>query len=310
MSRRQRRERRDRRKQHSRPTRLRTRQSLITGATVTAGALVGFTSTAVAQDFQVTNLNDSTVGDANCLSGNCTLRQAVTAANTGGGSFDNVTFQSGLSGQITLTNGEISVTDGVYLLGPGANVLRISGNSASRILNVNMGTAGRPIGIYNLSLMYGHPATGDGGAIYNTDGLLKIASSVLSKNTAADGGAVYDKGGYNSGSSDYIVDSTFSNNYASVKGGGLYGYDSLGRIVNSTISGNHETGNLSGRGGGGVYVFAPTGFYDSTVANNDAAGTGGGIWNNGAGNVVLQNTIVADNSAGSPYADARGTFDA
>ena len=176
MSRRQRRERRTRRRRHAEPRGLRTRQSLITGATITAGALAGFTSTAAAADFQVTNTNDSTVGDANCLAGNCTLRQAVTAANNGGDAIDNITFQSGLSGQIDLIHGQISVTGGTYFLGPGASTLRISGNSSSRIFNIDPTVSGRPVGIYDLSLMYGHPASnGNGGAISNSDALLKIA---------------------------------------------------------------------------------------------------------------------------------------
>ena len=131
MSRRQRRERRSRRQRHAEPRALRTRQSLITGATVTAGALVGFSSTAAAADFQVDNLGDSGL-DAQCTSApaDCSLRGAVTTADSGGDAIDHITFQSGLSGQITLTGGEILIQSGIYFYGPGASTLRISGNNS------------------------------------------------------------------------------------------------------------------------------------------------------------------------------------
>src|SRR4029079_15866615 len=155
------------------------------GATVTAGALVGFSGTAAAADFQVDNNTDDPL-KVQCdpaLPNDCSLRGAVNTADSGGDAIDNITFQSGLSGQITLTNGEIPILTGMYFLGPGAATLRISGNSSSRIFHIDEGTPGTPVGIYNLSLMYGHATgtsnAGGGGAIYNKDAFLKIAGSTL-----------------------------------------------------------------------------------------------------------------------------------
>src|SRR5258705_208222 len=84
---------------------------LISGATVSAGALVGFSSTAAAADFQVDNATDDPL-KVQCdpaVPNDCSLRGAVNTADSGGGAIDNITFQSGLSGQITLTNGEIPI---------------------------------------------------------------------------------------------------------------------------------------------------------------------------------------------------------
>ena len=313
MSRRQRRERRARRKGHADPTALRTRQSLITGATVTAGALIGFSSTATAADFQVDNLGDDGL-KVQCMpavADDCSLRGAVTTANSGGDAIDNITFQSGLSGQITLTGGEIPILTGIYFLGPGANTLRISGYSSSRIFNIDEGTVGTPVGIYNLSLMYGH-TTGNGGAVFNRDALLKVAGSVLAKNYSGhDGGAIYDRGDFDNGYSNYIVDSTISGNTAATRGGGLYGYESLGRIQSSTVSGNHQLSSTNADGGGGVASYDGSSIYDSTVANNTSGNIGGGLWVGGTGHSdELANTIVADNSASNSNPDVAGVFNA
>jgi hypothetical protein len=198
----------------SRKAGLSTRQSLITGATVSAGALLGISSGAVAADFQVDNTGDSGF-DAQCTSdpNDCSLRGAITAANSGGDAIDNITFQSGISGQITLTGGELTILEGTYVIGPGANVLSISGNNDSRIFYINQTTPGHPMGIYDISLIDAHPATGSGGAVFNKNAELKIVGSTLSGNTApGGGGAVYEQGLFDNGYSDYIIDSTFSGN--------------------------------------------------------------------------------------------------
>ena len=317
MSRRQRRERRTRRKRHTEPRALRTRHSLITGATVTAGVLVGFTATAAADTFEVDNLSDNGALDA-CTSApdDCSLRGAVSYADNLVSPYDNITFQSGLSGQITLTGGELNVTGPTYFLGPGANVLRISGNSSSRIFNINQGTPGGRVGIYDLSLMYGHTA-GKGGAVYNLDGVIKVVRSVISKNSSdLSGGGIADQGLYNYGYGTYIVDSTVTGNSAAVAGGGVYGHSSLGTIENSTISGNHQTSSSSLFGGGGVFsYYYTTSINDSTIAGNTAARAGGGVL---LGQPVsmsghrdeLNNTIVADNSAVVANPDLGGNFTA
>src|SRR5262249_35736336 len=73
--------------------------------------------------FPVTTLLDSGPGS---------LRAAVTAADTHPGA-DVVTLQYGLHGTITLTSGQLNVTDSVKINGPSAAQLAVSGNNASRV---------------------------------------------------------------------------------------------------------------------------------------------------------------------------------
>src|SRR6516162_2302186 len=71
----------------------------------------------------VTNLNDAGAGS---------LRQAILDTPSGG----TVDFQPGLSGTITLTTGELLIAKDLTIAGPGAGVLTVSGNQASRVFNI------------------------------------------------------------------------------------------------------------------------------------------------------------------------------
>src|SRR5438552_6766168 len=76
-----------------------------------------------AMDLLVYNTNDA---------GSGSLREAVVNNNTLGGG-NNIVFSNVVSGAITLINGELLITENVTILGPGANVLAINGNHASRV---------------------------------------------------------------------------------------------------------------------------------------------------------------------------------
>ena len=69
--------------------------------------------------FTVTNLLDSGPGS---------LRAAVTAANANPGA-DSIDFAP--TGTIALTSGELDITDGLTINGPGASALTVSGNHAT-----------------------------------------------------------------------------------------------------------------------------------------------------------------------------------
>src|SRR5262249_55471249 len=69
----------------------------------------------VPSTFTVLNLADSGAGS---------LRQAVLAANATPGA-DTIAFAAGLSGTVTLSSGEMSLTDGLTIGGPGASQLTV-----------------------------------------------------------------------------------------------------------------------------------------------------------------------------------------
>jgi len=299
MAKRQRRRRERRRRRHAQGVGWRTRHSVITGVGVSAGAVLGVTAPAfgAAQTFYVGSLGDSNAAPpADCTdptNTDCTLRQAVDAANLNTAQTDNVYFRSGLSGDIALTTGnggEIPITDAIYLYGPGPDKVTVHAATGRRIFNVNPATPGDLVGIGGLTLT-GGDVTGEGGAIFNDDAQLKVLNSVLSGNTASSkGGAIYEAGNYASGDADFFRYSTFVNNHATQ--GGAIGADiGWGTIRQSTFTGNGAT---AGNGGG---LYGQRGYiYDSTFAGNNATGAGGGV---ATDKIYLFGTILANNTATS-----------
>lgn len=82
---------------------------------------------AFALTFTVTNTSDAGAGS---------LRQAVAGANSNAGP-DTIVFAPGVVGKITLTTGQITITGSLTITGPGAKLLTISGNNASRVFNID-----------------------------------------------------------------------------------------------------------------------------------------------------------------------------
>jgi hypothetical protein len=297
MSRRQRRQRQVRPEQHVRLDGWRTRHSVLTGATISAGALLGIGSTAGAATFVVDNTTDTPAltGCDPGIAADCSLRGAITDANANldAPTIDYITFASGVTGTITLTHGQLPITETAYVEGPGANMLTVSGDNKSRIFHIDPATDA-PVAIYRLTLADGADTTG--GAVYNNDATMKIAESTLTGNSATHaGGAVYDSGYSTSrGANDIIYASTVSGNTAGTLGGGIYGYRSIGTLSTSTVTGNHAGTDL-GQDGAGVYSTEHGYVIDSTVAGNGPAEAGGGVASGGS--MTIYNSILADNNA-------------
>lgn len=292
---RHRRRRLSRRIEHRRATAA--KRTIVAGAGVSLGVTLVTGASAEAATFTVTNLNDSGAGS---------LRQAILDANATAGA-DQVTFQSSLSGQITLGSQLPNITDPVDVVGPGADALTVSGNNNSRIFYLYPAVHGTPVTISGLTLTAGKPSSADpvngrGGAIFSKYAKLTLDRVVISSSSGSFVG-----GGIESANSSLTVrSSTISGNSAGRGAGVSIRHDETSdtTIENSTITGNQATYN-----GGGVWVENPfdTGPLDiqsSTIAGNSVTKTGspyyagGGITQIGPATSLL-NTIVGDNAAPS-----------
>ena len=293
----------------------RRRAGLVAG--VAAGAFALAAPAAQAASFEVNTLTDASADGCAPSPGDCTLREAITAAGANSEA-DVITFKSGLSGTLTLasqlqTTG--TVVDDITIQGPGAGTITISGDNDnngpdagdSRILYVlepSSGTVGTSVAISGLTLSGGDPASGPGGAIYlGKYTHLSVDHTTISGNTttSSSGGAI--GSAFPKYTEISIADSTISNN-SSVGGGGISTFGPL-TIDHSTLSGNHATG-----GAGGAIAFGqkygPLVVTDAVLTGNTAMNGGGGISSapdTGAGfdygptNNEISDTTLAGNSA-------------
>ena len=146
----------------------------------------------------------------------------------------------------------------------------------------------------------GNGSYGYGAGIYNCpSSTLTLINTTISNNSALIGGAICNGGTLT------IIDSTISGNTAREQmGGGIANYGTL-TVTNSTFTGNTAHRSLVGSLAGGILnggLFQSSGtlaINNSTFSGNVArGGKGGGIFNVQGSTVVLQNSIVANNTGG------------
>jgi hypothetical protein len=234
------------------------------------------------------------------------LREAIARTEPGG----TVDFELGLSGIITLTAGQLTIDHDLTIAGPGAEVITVSGNNASRVFRI---AASVTVTLAGLTITNGRAtgANAQGGGIFNA-GTLTINNSTLSGNTAVGGGSVgFGLGGgiYNAGTLA-ISGSTLSGNAAVGSGvtigfglgGGVYNAGTL-TVSNSTLSGNATRGSTGGSGlGGGIANGGTLTISGSTLSGNTArgspGGTGlGGAVYNGSGTLIITGSTLSGNAA-------------
>ena len=104
-----------------------------------------------------------------------TLREAIDAANAKPDK-DTIIFDRALVGEIVLNGTDLDITAPLTIKGPGADLISVSGNDASRIFNITDGNKAvdSPVSISGLTLRKGTP-TGVrdeiGGAIFSSESL-------------------------------------------------------------------------------------------------------------------------------------------
>jgi MYXO-CTERM domain-containing protein len=258
---------------------------LVSGAALALGVGLGFGQAADAATFTVTNLNDSGAGS---------LRDAISQANGAAGA-DTVTFQAGLTGTITLTSGQLYISDSVDIQGPGAPVLTVSGNNASRVFYLYSSSALIDVSISGLTITGGNASIG-GGIVDFDENLTLDHVAITGNHASGDGGGLW-MDGFSFAAT--IRDSTISGNTADGEGGGVYNEDTGGSLLfQRTVISNNQAGGS----GGGIYLYDPdhdVTIEDSTISGNTAGGAGGGIYlyDTDGGPFTIRGTTISGNSA-------------
>jgi hypothetical protein len=142
-----------------------------------------------------------------------------------------------------------------------------------------------------------------GAGIDSDGGALTLINSEISGNTVSGGVSLLQRGGGISTVGERgltIINSTISNNFAALTGGGLGLDQGKTTIINSTIN-----NNTAGEDGGGIFSFVgrvshglnkePLTIINSTVSGNRAGDFGGGIDN--LGKLILDSVTIANNVA-------------
>ncbi len=264
----------------------------------------------------VVDSNSADAEDANYGPGNLTLREAVNIANANPGA-DSVSFATALRGSIiTLGGEEITVDADLAINGPGAGLITVSGNNASRVFNFASGVSslsGLTIanGFVDDSTSDGHTGGGilnrgtltvtnatllrnvatEGGGISN-QGVLTINGAMISQNSASSGGG----GGVGSRGTLTIINSTISHNRSSISGGGVYTFGAAA-ISGSTISDNLVSGTSYSNGGGVYCGGGQMSLMASTLSGNIASQGGGGIFVGPHATVAITNSTISGNTA-------------
>jgi hypothetical protein len=266
----------------------------------------GYAPVAQATTITVTNLNDSGPGS---------LRQAILDANSSLG-LDTIDFDASLTGgTITLTSGNLSMTDDLNIFGLGSANLTVSGNNSSNVfrildnpsvvvqidgLTIRGGRSGAGGAISNRGMLTVTNSTISsnsadiGGGIYNEDGTLTVSNSIISGNVAE-----YDPGGgiYNKGGTVSVTDSIVIGNIADGRGGGIFhGANQFGQAGPLTIANSIISDNVGGDGGG-IY----NGDRTLTVSNSTISGNvgrdGGGIYGGFFGDSTINSSTISGNTA-------------
>jgi len=253
----------------------------------TFAAIVHPEAHAAVASYVVTVNTDTTNGSpGNCTNQNlpgatpdasCSLRDALAAAETGGGqiTFSATAFaasQSAANRTITVVNGTLNIPSNTTITGLTTGI----GWTLTNLVIVNSTSATG----YNQKVSLFTIASGVTNAAISS---LTITAGV---SRSSGGGDILNHGSLT------ITSSTVSNgNTAGFNGGGIYNDGTLS-IAGSTIS-----GNLTYSDGGGIYNSGTLTIAGSTFSGNTANSSGGGIYN--AGTLTLTNVTITDGAVGN-----------
>lgn len=274
----------------------------------------------------------NTTDDELNSNGNCSLREALRAANLdtsvdacpAGNGVDTILIPIGTytltrsgSNENNGLTGDLDINSSMYILGSGMRDTIVDGNQLDRVFHI---TGKFTVKISGLTIQNGKAAIGEpigyggAGVLNQIDGNLTLNKVVLTANqagftgggldnagtaaltdvTISDNSAEIGAGAFSNGTI-YLNSVTFVGNTATQNGGGLDNNKSA-TLTNVTFSGN------TAPVGGGIHNDQELTLINTTLYENSTA-----IANELAGSIVFKNTIVAGSTEGD-NCTSEGTF--
>ncbi len=232
-----------------------------------------------------------------------TLREALQAANTNtavtadvlagsDGEVDRITFDvpalqaevgPGNPLVIALDGTALTVSDGLELSGPGADVLTVDAAGKSGVFAIS---GERAVALSGLSIINGNSTYGGGLHI-------GAAQTALTDLTIRGCRASLGGGGlYNASRSLRLSNVIVSGNQSGYSGGGIHHASGLLAMAHGAV-----LNNAASVGGGMYAAQGELALSDVTVSGNAAQSNGGGIYGHIAAKVILENVDVSANTA-------------
>jgi CSLREA domain-containing protein len=289
-------------------------------------------------------INVNSQADVIAGDGQCTLREAVIAANSdtasgggapgecrAGGSIDTIEVPAGSytrttsgSGEDAGATGDLDVVDNVTIHGAGAATTTIDAARKDRVIDVAAGPAVRIEGVTITGGSAPPGSTGapgvfageggdggDGGGIRNK-GTLTAVACFVTDNLAGPGGT----GGAATGAAGTFMSQSGGPAFSGQgghggRGGGIFSSGELTLTgTRITLNGGGQ-GGTSGNGTGGVAYHgtgsngSPGG--DGSSLGGGRGGGGGGLFSSGSGHVTVADSTVSGNAAGRGGTGGVGT---
>ncbi|MBX2843493.1 MAG: VCBS repeat-containing protein [Flammeovirgaceae bacterium] len=230
-------------------------------------------------------------------SGSGSFRQAVLDANSG----DTIRFELDLPNTIALTSGEILISKDLFIDGPAASLLTISGEDLSRVVHI---TSGINVEIHGLTFINGYTTgnggTGNGAGIWNEGDLTlydcEIIQNEIDASSNGSGGGIMNSGNLTMHYCKVSENQVQSDDYGN--GGGIQNRGHL-FIYNCEINNNQILAENQGAGGGinTTYIDPHYLTIENTTIWGNSAKFAGGVYVGDNGYTYLTNCTLTGNNA-------------
>ncbi|MCB0219299.1 MAG: hypothetical protein KDH09_06345, partial [Chrysiogenetes bacterium] len=284
---------------------------------------VGWSSTRViAEPMTITVDRIDDYSTSSCdIAGDCSLRNAINAANLNDGAdtivFDPTLFSGGP--QTTMLTYELpTIVDPVTITGPGSAMLTVNANASfsaqRRVFNISAETEPFTVNISGLTATGGYLVGDHGGAIYlGQQHILNLTDVAVTNSVVEDGygGGIFVYHGELHLTDSMIIGNDALDNAEYGYGGGIGGYGTIA-LTNSEVSDNYADDS-----GGGIYLSSSTGgtvmLTGAMVLSNSSDSSGGGLYVNTTGTTMLSGTVInsnyANSNGGGIYSVVLGSLD-
>lgn len=268
-----------------------------------------------------TTITVDTTNDELNSDGDCSLREAIRAANLdaavsgcpAGSGADTIILPSGTyvlkiagASEDAAVTGDLDIAGDLTITGAGASESIVEGGGdttqdrAFQVISGSVSISG--ITIQNSELGFGQAG---GGVFVNSAGALTLTNSTVNNNAA------YSGGGITSGGNLTIINCTVSNNRSEDWGAILVGSgDHRLVLVDSVVFNNANDGGVTvasdytsiisnttviSNTGSGISNVGVVEIFASTIVSNTATGSGGGIYNHDV--MTVTNSTISGNAA-------------